>query len=485
MITWLFGFVILAAGVGAWLPLSPSSGDAAVLLAAGCLAATMVLRGHREEQPWLPGAAALALLTFSFPLGASVSLVALLLLAGVMTHEALITLRGIDEATKPRRLVILLALTVIGYWLLVIGNPNVPSLRVGLLGVRKSMFVFVGLALGAAWPRDWRLRRTADYVWMLLCLSLLISISLHLAAPRIEAGFARSADVYTDLYAGGTRLQGIFAGPFHASMAASFLVLAGLYRVSRAPGPARWLPLISFALGLVGLYLAQVRTGYLVTLIGIMWLIARSSRGGRIRALALVVTVVAGVVLWLSTSNGGISKIDPAAASLGGLGSDSRALGRVGTWQDAWHLFCMAPFTGWGAGSAGDTLDPYFVNGHHVTAHNAALKYMVEGGVIGLVLFVCCVLAVVWARPRPSPVWSLAMPATVVLVGFSLTGAGVEAIPVSVLLALLIGLSLAGVPQPWESRAERLPGAQILPHSTTEPARRSPSPPPLTPVSEP
>lgn len=386
------------------------------------------------------------------PFGAAASLVATVMIvvaAGILLLSA--------RLSRPALVVVVLTLGLLIALTVGLANPNVPSVEVGLLGLRKSGTALLGLVIGLCMVRG---REVAIRVlWYALLLSCVASLVLHLLLPDVESGVQRDADVYTSLFDGQVRLQGIFAGPFHAAMAACFVILAALPGAQlRASRGAR---LLGVMIGAWTLVETEVRTGFVAVVAGalLQLVLSRNVRTwARVVALAPVAVLVAIVALPSIAANSGVA----AVQSLLTDPFDSRFTYRFTTWDQALSMIGARPITGWGPGAAGDTLSPFFPPGGHVTSHNMFLKFFVEGGLVVGLLFIaiCAITFVLTVRGHLRKIGASA--ATILLI-FGLTGSSVEAIPVSLLLAAVVGVAASGAQQRSETdvvvRPTRLRGS--------------------------
>jgi O-antigen ligase len=324
-------------------------------------------------------------------------------------------------------------------WAIFLINKNVPDLHTGLLGLRKATLPFIGLALGILWPYKSRAQATKVIPWILLSAGIL-NLFIHLGAPNIEEGFVRAGNVYTSLFAGVHRMQGLYSGPFHVALLGVFLALFGWQQIiGRSMG--RGLPFV--VVGLLLTYFSEVRSGYIVIIAGVILLgvfggTVQAGKWTRIGAqLALLACGLAIVVAFASPK-------DTAFTSISGLSHEQRALGRLQQWSLAGTLIVASPVYGWGPGSAGSTLSQQFENHEHVTSHDSIITFFVEGGVLGLSL----VLLAGWLTLKSTRGW-LRVPhpgiaAAIALLGMSLTNNIEEAAPICVILAILVGLRAEG-----------------------------------------
>jgi len=201
---------------------------------------------------------------------------------------------------------------------------------------------------------------------------------------------------------------------------------------------SRRILLVYFLSGCALLVFADVRSGYVAVAVGVgVTLLLRPGFDGKKAKIVKLTIAVLGIVALLLAS-GVIS--NRAISSIPHLGEETRVTSRFTYWQTAISMIRASPIVGWGAGSAGATLETAFAAGRHVTAHNQLLGFVVEGGLIGLVLIVA-VLALFWKAVKAFGVIAHpAMAALIVLVVFGLSGDISEALPVSLFLMILIGL---------------------------------------------
>jgi O-antigen ligase len=326
-------------------------------------------------------------------------------------------------------------------WLALGLNPNVPNWATAVSGARKATLVFVALAAGTLWPDDTRHRATF-LILSLLVLGGVASLAIHFGYPQLESSFSRQAGVYTGLFQGRPRLQGIYAGPFHVALLGSFLLLWcwHTYLVSRLQ---RWkviLPIACLATALI--IFASVRTAYLTVALGLVLtpLVAPSLQSRGTRLVFMLRTAAVGLLVALVLGSG--LGANSALSSIPSIGQANRDLGRLSSWSTSISLFEHSPLFGDGPGSAAATLGPSFAGRAYVTADNQFLAVLVEGGLIGALAIGGVGLACLRGRRL---VFDPAMPsaaAALTLLGFCTTGNAFEAAPVSLFLAALIGLSI-------------------------------------------
>ncbi|QTJ68073.1 O-antigen ligase family protein [Rhodococcus sp. ZPP] len=384
----------------------------------------------KKLAPWHLGTAAVVASFLAMPFGPRMNQAALLLLVVAIVAAASTTTNFLTNAIVP------LALVIPAWWMILLLHPNVINLDTGILGYRASVVFVLGVLLGVLWKR--RPRAALVLIWWSLLIACAASIVLYLYFPGIEASFSRAADVYTFTFRGRRRLQGLFAGPFHASLAGAFLTLSSL-RVSSIV-PHRSVRICGFAIGIGCLLMSQVRSGLVSVVVGaVLILIVAAPTAVRIRAIygagcmAILGTIFSSALMSM------ISRL-PSVDSLFSATGDSRLLNREGTWRAAIKMIAESPFIGWGPGSAGATLQSSFPPGGHITSHNLVLKYGVEGGIPGGIMIVALLVALAIGIVRAGDPTGIAIAAFVPIVVFGSIGSTVDALPVSFALAVILGI---------------------------------------------
>ncbi|QXU53011.1 O-antigen ligase [Rhodococcus sp. LW-XY12] len=404
-----------------------------LLLCTGVLGLIWVLRSNPAHTPprWL--VAFIVVLVFGELLpNASGIVIQMLALVGGFVYWVT---RPKEERRGGR--VVFWALTIVAFWAVLSLHPNIPSAMVGVQGFAKSALAVAGVAWGCAIPSQQRDRMEKIIVGAVSA-GILVSIVAHYWIPQISDLASRRADVYTGMLLGNERMQGIFAGPFHVAIAGLFLISWALVRYRTWPR----LALLIGAVGLVGGYLSLVRTAYVaLALVLLVYVVIAGSFAASTRRIA--------IALLAGTAGVAIFSMFPAAQSLGGVAgtlvdfqNDSRFLNRLPGYGRALEMVGESPFVGWGAGSAGDTLGTEFPPGFtHVTAHNLVLKIAVEGGLVGIVLWVCLIVAVFGAITWGSERAQVAVLCLVAMFGLGLTGSAIEAAPISFFIFFMVGLA--------------------------------------------
>ncbi|WP_032405381.1 O-antigen ligase family protein [Rhodococcoides fascians] len=329
------------------------------------------------------------------------------------------------------------AVAITCFWFLLMFNDNIPSVSVGILGFRKSVLALGGLILGCSIAAA-QVRSAEALVIRTLTAGLAISIIGRLWIPALDdIGADKSADSYTALFDGARRLQGIFAGPFHVAVCGVFLLGWCLVRFRRHKIEASLVGLVS----IVATYLTLVRTAYVAIVVVVLVYMLISPRFEKFLMRAagtLVATLLLAYIVL--TEDSGLASV---ANSLGQISSDGRFLNRFPEYILSWNLFLASPLWGWGAGSAGDVMGQFFGPDRvHVTAHNLVFKIMVEGGMIGLLLWAGLFTVLILSIIVRSDSGALALISLAGLTPFALTGSAIEALPVSYVVFFAVGLAV-------------------------------------------
>lgn len=428
-------FAVVPSVVLTTLLIALSPALAVTLLILGFAAAVIALR-------WQAGASILgAAYALSIVLFVCASLLPFdrLLLPTTALMVLTVTLRLVTCPPGRSGKLVLVVSAIVLYWILHIGLSTQPSLDVSALGLRKSLFILLGLLAGLAAERRSAGWLKHSLIW-LLAIALLISVAGHIWFPQIEGMVSRDADVYTSMIGGEQRMQGLFAGPFHVSIAGGAVSLYGMRLARRRILVGSALCII----GLVAIYLSMVRTGYLAFAVaGAFGYILRSrvSKG----SLRLVVLApLAGIVVFFALRRTPV--LDRAVSmisSIADFGNDSRLTNRLVDYVQAGRMIGDRPLLGWGPGVAGDTMGSHFPAGGHVTAHNLGLKLMVEGGGVGLALWLVALALCFSLLDKYRSDGMLSVEFIILVLVFGITGSAIEALPVTFILAAWIGASIS------------------------------------------
>ncbi|WP_197378192.1 O-antigen ligase family protein [Mycolicibacterium mengxianglii] len=281
----------------------------------------------------------------------------------------------------------------------------------------------------------------ADRRWVeravIIILNVLLagSIVTYFWFPQLTVK-STDAGIYTGMFQGQERMQGLFSGPFHVALAALLLIGWAIVRMRTD----RLLATASLLLAGAGGYLCLVRTFYaaLALMLVVFVLVSPNWMVGIRRAATIVGLGSALLVSTLLFPN--LSRLGDIASTILNFETDDRFTNRFRRYATAADLIETSPVFGWGPGSAGDTL--LFPSGYqHVTAHNIVLKLMVEGGLIGIVLWGGLVASLIVFTRRKSSWKQLSALALTALFTLGLTVSAIDTLPVSFLIFVLCGLA--------------------------------------------
>lgn len=404
-----------------------------LFVVAACLALLILPLARNDSVVWF--AACLLMLSATeaaLPNVARLALSASLALVAALALNEL-PLRGPSAIGRTQ----ILSLFVFAWWILEMANSNIPDLTFAGLGLRKSVFLFVGLWLGILVARRLGSRVVLTFITWLLAGSLVVALILHNFAPTVEQSITRNADVATATYGGVYRLAGTFSGPFHAALASAALVtiaVADFVHKARAPFQTA----VLLVVGSLALLQTDVRSGFVGLAAAVLYVLVINPEREERRILRTL-TAAGGFLLASLLA----FRLSSSVASLAATSSDVRFQGRFISYDDGLRLLRDRPFFGYGSGSAGDTLSTGLFGGVHITSHDLILKYAIEGGVIGLVL-VCALLVSIWIGLRKAATKEalVARGLLVLLLVMGVTGSVVEALPVSFWLLVVMGACL-------------------------------------------
>jgi O-antigen ligase len=381
------------------------------------------------------------------PTSASLGLQALAIVA------AIIAWLRVPAAERRGRSTVSIALTILVLWAAFMFNPNVPDVATGLLGFRKTAFCVAGIIAGCAIPK--RMIGSVELaVARILILAVGISIIAFLFIPSLEALVNRSADEYTALIGGQKRLQGIFAGPFHAALGSMVLMGWGIVRFN----VHRMTAVVALAVGTLALYLTLVRSAYAGVAIMVIALVVIAPSFGKFFKRFSLGILAAGILGALVITQ--MPSLANTALSIFGFESDGRFLNRLPEYAKGIAMFEESPLFGMGAGSAGDTLGPAFAAGYHVTPHNMFLKVLVEGGLVWAIAWGALAVSIIRRTRWLSPGGRLSIAVFSALIGLGLTGSAIDTLPISFLVFFFAGLAIDTEPA---RKKHHRPQAQVLP----------------------
>lgn len=356
---------------------------------------------------------------------------------------------------EPMQLARIAFLAMMALYVALLAHSNLPSVTVGLQGIRYTMVSIAGLMLGLTLPDGGRIR-LIPAITLLLLASAALSLAVHLFFPGVESSFDRTADVSTSMLGGETRMQGLLSGPFHVAILGTFLTLAGAWTLAlRRPIGA-----LMITIGGAVLLLAKVRTGIITVALGLVVLIALAVHLRRTRPelfgwvhlgswrsalVALLAVAVVGITI------GAVAGDNVAVKQIKGLPTDHRVASRVDAIEDALDVSLDSPLTGWGPGASASGLKHDFWDADKVqiNPHSGALGLTVEAGVGALICFLLiggqAALALLrqLRRGAQAEAAGLAVAAALPIAAFWLIGDGLAALPITLALSLIVGVFLA------------------------------------------
>ncbi len=405
---------------------------------------------------------------------------------GFMAAAVVVTVLGL--ARQPHFRVARIAyLLMLALYVALLLHTNLPSVKVGMEGIRYAMVALSGLVLGLSLP-DLRPQgqrsptvRLIPGIAALMLAAAAASLVVHLFFPGAESSFDRAAETSTASLGGQPRMQGLLSGPFHVAMLGCFLTLGGAWQLLRRQP----LGLVVLLIGETVLLLARVRSGLIATALGLIALFAlawfQRERDPRLAGLSKsrlltgfailpVLMVLIGAVSGNidrsvndadgngqeTTSNGGGA--NSAITELQGISGDHRTKDRAKAIELAAELSLDSPLTGWGPGASASGLRTDFTdNGKtQVNPHSGVLVLTVDAGIGALAAFLAIIGSVglgVWRelrRLRQPAAAGFALAAIAPLAVLWLLGDALAALPISLCLMLIIGVYAAGRAVPIE-----------------------------------
>lgn len=380
------------------------------------------------------------------PLGNFANAIALAVVL-VAALQVILTSAGHGPAARDvNRVLLFLAATIVLIAALEVLNPNIPTLQVGLIGFRKSATFLLGVIIGLGWLGN--PVRALRLTWWCLYATAITSLVVHFALPSLEGLITRTAGEATKIIGDSSgfsyRMQGLLAGPFHVSLLGAFLFLSAL-----TPGvvSSRFLRLSAAGAGLACVLAAGVRAGFASVVVGAIvigffsWSVSQFVQ----RMLALVVFSTLGLI-FRDPIIEFARKLPAIRLTMDHGLQDKRFTGRFQSWSEGLDMIQRSPLVGNGSGSSGDTLEQYFARSDFVVSHNAFLKYFVEGGIIQGILFASFCIGLAFAIRPSRDSTRLGLAAGIPMLSFAMTGSAVEAIPISLGLAVILGLCVRGLP---------------------------------------
>lgn len=275
-------------------------------------------------------------------------------------------------------------------------NPNVPSIFAGLEGFRKTSLALILAMLGFLSFKDLKKYNTFVKKFVLISIPfLLYGLKQYFFLTDIDYLYlnSNSANIYTGQLFGRERAISFFAGPFHFGMFSSMVALLSLYMYKlNTKFKLRIFWLGVFFLSFLACYSSLTRTNLLALIFAVLlFFVLINIKKFLISFPILVISLVVLFNTLISNTYKLLASDKEFFRLLGtilNLTNDTRFLGRTGGWEEILYLMKKRPFSAYGMGSAGDTLQNIYNFNYHVTSHNFYLKILMETGVIGLALMI-------------------------------------------------------------------------------------------------
>jgi O-antigen ligase len=308
-------------------------------------------------------------------------------------------------------------------------DSNVPDAEVAYLGFRKSVLFLMALYAGYA-LKGIDVTKISGSLLLIGVLMLGVAIKQFFFWSDFDDRLLDSLAAGSDTHQlfGQTRAVGLFASPFALGMLGA--VILSIVFVFKRRVVVVFALIVGFGLVFFSLTRINFIAGAAALIVGYVF-----SRFSILKAIKLSgASVVAIVFFWIFFG-------DIAREIIFNL--DNRVIGRLDSWHGAEAAFAVdfeRFFYGFGLGSAGDALGDKFSEGWHITSHNIFLKYLFEGGLIGLILFVTALCALGKAMlAAPSSLRSVGLAIMAVILVNGVTGGTVDAMPTAAFAAILIG----------------------------------------------
>jgi O-antigen ligase len=338
--------------------------------------------------------------------GLDVGVVALSVVAG---RKALITRR-----LPSLSIVVILAVAYAVVALVEIANPNVPSLRAGLEGYRKSAFMLLGLMIVV-------LSNEVDPAPFYKIVALgsipafLMATRQFLAPLPVELSIIASSNVASSTFHSGQVLRAFSptSGPFQLGVLGGSVAIVGLgLALSRSP---RWLAVAALAGWALGLSITRANLAAAIVACASIALLTPTLRG-RLRAGAFAAVPVAAAVVAALFAVGALSQASgtspgaprpggsapPMGSTIGGVVrgiedplEDKNLKLRFSYWADFLQAVRESPITGYGTSAAADGFAPFYkgTTSRSFNPHSIYFKAALEFGVGGLLLLIGLLLA--------------------------------------------------------------------------------------------
>jgi len=343
-------------------------------------------------------------------------------------------------------------------------NPNVPSVLVGLEGLRKTAFMVVGYGIVRLAPAI-DPERFLRIVAVGMIPALLWSIRQFIAPSSLELDIIAGSGTSPISFHSGTVLRAFAptASPFHLGILAGS---AALIAVALANWRSiRWAAVAVIAATALGLSLTRANIIATIAALGVLALAGLwIDRRPRIAGLATAAAGVAVVAAILASSSQPPYVLPgsqgPSPGTPGGPGggpgpivipdplADRSLQFRFQFWEKQLAAAAERPLIGYGTSSAADGFDRLYAGstGQNFEPHSIFLKILIEQGVVGFVIFLAFLGSLAWIelrRLRSGGVFSPVALAILVLVCVSgLTGPMLDAYPFNLLFWSVAGMAV-------------------------------------------
>jgi len=331
--------------------------------------------------------------------------------------------------------------------LLQIFNINVPELRAGLEGFRKTAYQMLGVLLGIYFIYDEeQIEKIIKYTYLLLIPLLLYGIKqfFYFSSFDYKIIDLNLASQYTMNIFGRHRAISIFSGPFHFGMFSCLMSLMSLHFFLRK---GKIIYLIFFYISIFGVFFSGTRVNaiaLIITIIFYFWI--SKPRKQIITRKLLVILTIAFVTVIIILFN--FSFVVSIFNSILNVTDDTRFLNRFSGYKKIFEAFLKKPIIGYGMGSAGDTLERNYNWEFYVTSHNMFLKILIETGLFGIIIYI--IFFFMWFKRAYNLLkyknnWirnfsALVVSIVVVLIINGLTSSAVEAYPINLYIWFFMGM---------------------------------------------
>jgi len=138
------------------------------------------------------------------------------------------------------------------------------------------------------------------------------------------------------------------------------------------------------SLGLILLFATMSRGAIFSLAFGLVGVaVFKPTKGTITSVLAVIIAAVVGFALLMTLEIFPLAYLEQRVTDI------ASGSGRIEIWMNALEMFSMRPLFGWGGGAFRDINDLFFGDSRY--AHNTYIEVLVENGLIGFCVFLCCV----------------------------------------------------------------------------------------------